>query len=78
MSYPLPDMVKGVEWAFEIPIPHPSPCPVEAKEGHGGSREKTGVRRRTWPRVHYGPLKFLSAEVGTWDDCTETSDSGWG
>jgi hypothetical protein len=28
------------------PILHPSPCPIHAKEGHGGPRERTGVRRR--------------------------------
>ena len=31
---------------FQRPILHPSPCPVQAKEGHGGSRERTGVRKR--------------------------------
>ena len=40
-------LVSGQE--FQRPMVHPKPCPVEANEGHGGSRERGGVRRRRVP-----------------------------
>ncbi len=48
---------------FQRPILHPSPCPVQAKEGHGGSRERTGVRRR-WNQARRGARAPVEGEFG--------------
>ena len=45
------------------PIVHPGPCPLEAKEGHGGSQERTGFRRRQ--KAARGPKREGRSRWGT-------------
>ena len=45
-----PEATRAILECLDLPAHslHSSPCPVQVKEGHGGSRERAGVRRRPW------------------------------